>query len=269
MTDGGTLHLPPVGLGTMGISDPATVKLALARGYRHLDTAQIYDNERVVGDGFSEARADPTVDCSREDVIVATKLWVDALTAEDVASNARTSAEKLGVERLDLLYVHRPRGAYDPTETLPAFARLVEKGLVGHVGVSNFEIDQLDRAIQVLGGEGVPLAAHQTELHPLFYQSDLLEHAREHGYTVVAYSPLAGGRVGEIDVVRDVAAKHNTTPEAVSLAWVLSKEPVVTIPKASSPAHLEANLAAAEVVLDEADVARIDAIEAAEELYPE
>ena len=254
------MHLPPVALGTMGIDGPEPVATALSLGYRHLDTARIYGNEAVVGDGLAAS------DVARDAVTVATKLWVDDLGAADVGPTARESAELLGVERLDLLYVHRPRGAYDPEETLPALDRLVDEGFVREVAVSNFEVADLDRALDVLDA---PLAAHQTELHPLFYRPDLLEHAREHGYAVVAYSPLAGGRVSEIDAVVEVAAAHAATPEAVAIAWATAKDPVVTIPKASSERHLRANLAAADLDLTPDEIAAIDAVGREEELFPE
>lgn len=258
------MELPPVGLGTMGIDDPDAVATALSVGYRHLDTARIYENEAVVGEGLADGLADADVD--REDVTVATKLWIDDLAAGDVAPAARESADRLGVDAVDLLYVHRPRGDYDPEATLSALDRLVDDGLVRNVGVSNFEVADLDRAIDVLGR---PPAAHQTELHPLFYRPELLDHAREHGYSVVAYSPLAGGRVGEVDAVTEVAAAHGATPEAVAIAWATAKEPVVAVPKASSAAHLRANLAAADLELTDAEVAAIDAVEREAELFPE
>ncbi|WP_128905457.1 aldo/keto reductase [Halorubrum amylolyticum] len=258
------MHLPPVGLGTMGIDDPEPVAAALSLGYRHLDTARIYGNEAVVGEGIAAWLADG--DRDRDDVTVATKLWVDDLAAEDVGPIARESADLLGVATLDLLYVHRPRGAYDPAETLPALDRLVDEGVVREVGVSNFEIDDLDRAIDVLDA---PLAAHQTEFHPLFYRPELLEHAREHGYAVVAYSPLAGGRVNEVDAVVEVAEAHDATPESVAIAWATAKDPVVTIPKASSERHLRANLAAADLDLTPDEIAAIDAVEREAELFPE
>ncbi len=258
------MNLPPVGLGTMGIDDPEPIATALSVGYRHLDTAQIYDNESVVGTGLADGLAES--DVSRDAVTVATKLWVDALGVEDVRPAARESASLLGVDTLDLLYVHRPRGDYDPATTLPALDRLVEEGIVDNVGVSNFELDDLDRAIDVLDA---PLAAHQTELHPLYYRPELLDHARQHGYAVVAYSPLAGGRVREVDAVVEVAEAHETTPEAVAIAWATAKEPVVAIPKASSERHLRANLAASSLELTDEEIASIDAVERKEELFPE
>jgi 2,5-diketo-D-gluconate reductase B len=258
------MDLPPVGLGTMGIDDPDAVATALALGYRHLDTARIYDNEAVVGEGLAAGLAEAGFD--REDVTVATKLWIDDLAADAVGPAARESAGRLGVDAIDLLYVHRPRGDYDPEATLPALDRLVDEGLVGGVGVSNFELPDLDRAVDVLGRAP---AAHQTELHPLYYKPELLDHAREHGYPVVAYSPLAGGRAREVDAVVDAAEAHGTTPEAVAIAWATAKEPVVAIPKASSEAHLRANLAAADLELTDAEAAAIDAVEREAELFPE
>lgn len=257
------MDLPPIGLGTMGIDDPDPIATALDVGYRHLDTARIYDNEAVVGEGLVAS------DVAREDVVVATKLWVDDLAPDDVRPAARESADRLGVDRVDLLYVHRPYEPYDPADTLGALATLRDDGLVDAVGVSNFEPAELDAAIDVLDGHGIPLAAHQTELHPLYHRPELLEHAREHGYAVVAYSPLAGGRVREVDAVVEIAERRDATPEAVSLAWVRSKEPVVAVPKASSEAHLRANLAAAELHLEPEEVAAIDAVERELELYPE
>ena len=254
------MDLPPVGLGTMGIDDPDAVATALSVGYRHLDTARIYDNEAVVGEGLAASAV------ARGDVTVATKLWIGDLATDEVGPAARESADRLGVEAIDLLYVHRPRGDYDPEATLPALDRLVDEGLVRNVGVSNFEPDQLDRAIDVLDA---PLAAHQTEFHPLFHRPELLEHARERGYAVVAYSPLAGGRVREIDAVRSVAAAHDATPEAVAIAWATAKEPVAAIPKASSEAHLRANLAVADLDLAPEESAAIDAVERETELFPE
>jgi 2,5-diketo-D-gluconate reductase B len=262
------VDLPPVGLGTMGIDDPGAIEAALDVGYRHLDTAQVYDNEAVVGAGLAAA------DVPRDEVTVATKLWTDAAAPDAVAEGARASADRLGTG-IDLLYVHRPRGGYDPAGTPSAMADLVADGAVGAVGVSNFALDQLAAARARLAdasaeaGVDVPIAAHQTEYHPLFRRPALLADAREHGYPLVAYAPLAGGRVFDVPELVAVAEKHDTTPAAVSIAWLTGLDGVVTVPKASSRAHLAANLAAADLRLDEADVAAVEGIDREEELFPE
>ncbi|WP_440763728.1 aldo/keto reductase [Natronorubrum sp. DTA7] len=258
------LQLPTVGLGTMGVDDPAVIETALELGYRHLDTAQIYENEGVVGEGLARALESNAVD--RDDVTVATKVWADSLAPEDVRRTTGESLERLGLETVDLLYVHRPIDTYDPETTLPAFDDLVADGLARHVGVSNFTVDELERARGILDS---PIAAHQVEYHPLFQPEGLLEHAREHGYPLVGYAPLSGGRVREVDAVVEIAAKHETTPEAVAIAWLASKAGLVTIPKASSRAHLAANLEANGLDLDAEDIGRIDGLERETELFPE
>lgn len=254
------MDLPPVGLGTMGIDDPETVATAIDIGYRHLDTAQIYDNEQVVGDGIA------ATDAPRTDLTVATKLWVDSLADDDVRPGTEASLDRLGLDTVDLLYVHRPRGDYDPETTLPALDDLVADGLVRNVGLSNFEPDQLARARDVLDA---PIAAHQVEFHPYYGDRELLADAQEHDYPLVAYSPLIGGDAFDDPVLVDVAEAHGTSPGAVSIAWVLAHDNVVTIPKASSREHLRANLAARELDLSPSEIDRIDGIERERELYPE
>jgi 2,5-diketo-D-gluconate reductase B len=244
----------------MGIDDPATIETAIDLGYRHLDTARIYENEAVVGEGIARA------DVDREELFVATKLWIDDLAYGDAIHAALESLDRLGLDAVDLLYVHRPRGEYAPGETLPALDELRERGRTTHVGVSNFEVEQLAVARNHLDA---PIAANQVEYHPLFQPTAALADARKHDYPVVAYSPLANGRADEITAVVEVAEKHDVTPEAVCLAWLTAKENLVTIPKASSEPHLRANLDAAGITLDPADHDRLDGVEREEELFPE
>jgi len=253
-------ELQDVGLGTMGIDDPATIETAIDVGYRHLDTAKVYGNEDVVGEGVVRSGID------REEVFLATKLWIDRLAYDDAIASAEERLDLLGVDYVDLLYVHRPRGQYDPAETLPAFEELRDRGWIEGVGVSNFEIPHLEAAREHLDA---PIFANQVEYHPLFQPTDALADAREHGYYLVAYSPLANGRAAEIPEVVDVAGKHDIAPETVCLAWLAAKDNVVTIPKASSEAHLRANREAASVELDPDDHDRLDGIEREDELFPE
>lgn len=253
------MDLPRLGLGTMGIEDPAAIELAIDVGYRHLDTAQVYDNEGVVGEGIESAAID------REELTVGTKVWVDQLGADTVYESVESSLERLGLDRVELLYVHRPRDEYDPEETLPRLEDARDDGLVEGIAVSNFEIGDLERFSEVLGR---PPAANQVEYHPLFQPEDRLEHAREHGYALIAYAPLAGGQVGDLETVVTVAEKHGVFPEQASLAWLLAKG-IYPIPKASGREHLEANRAALYIELDPDDVDLIDSVEQEEELYPE
>ena len=169
----------------------AGVAHAIETGYRHVDTAQGYDNEASVGDGIDRS------DVDREELFVATKLSTDNLSYDDAVETARASRDRLGVDSIDLLYVHWPIDSYDPEETLPALDDLVDDGVIDRIGLSNFEPDQLDEAIDRLDRE---VFAHQVECHPLLQQERLREYAVEDGHWLVAYSPIARNRVADVDV---------------------------------------------------------------------
>ena len=249
-----TNGMPMLGLGTWQNTDPAecrtAVREALETGYRHVDTAQAYDNEREVGEGIAAA------DVPREDLFLATKLWTSNLAYDDVLSTTDASLDRLGVDRLDLLYVHWPTGEYDPEETLAAFDELYGES-IDRVGVSNFEPHQLEEAIEVLDA---PVFANQIELHPLLPQEELRAVCAEHDVEVVAYSPLARGAVFDVPLLQELADDYDTSPAGVSLAWLRAKG-VTAIPKATSTAHIRDNWASLAVDLDDADIARIDALD--------
>lgn len=246
--------MPALGLGTWENDEPAqcteSVKTALETGYRHVDTAQIYGNEAAVGDGIAAA------DVDRDDVFLATKVWIDQLASEDVVSSTRESLEKLGTDYVDLLYVHWPAGAYDPAETLPAFAELRDDGLIDRIGVSNFEPHHLDAATDALGE--APFA-NQVEMHPLLRQEELREYADANGVELVAYSPLARGNVLDDPAITHIAEKHGVSAAQVSLAWLREKG-VIAIPKATGEDHIADNWASLGLELDDEDVEEIDTL---------
>jgi len=247
--------LPDVGIGTYDL-DPAacaaSVETALEVGYRHVDTAEMYGNETAVGEAIAAA------DVDREDVFVSTKIHSANLAYDDVLASARACRDRLGAGVIDLLYVHWPIRSYDPEGTLAAFDRLYEEELIRRVGLSNFTPDLLEEALDRLDA---PLFAHQVECHPLLPQEELRACAREHGHRLVAYSPLAKGKVTEVSELVEIAESHGATPAQVSLAWLLSKESVAVIPKSTSPDHIRENLAARELTLTDGELARIDAID--------
>ncbi len=255
------MRLPAIGLGTWQNTDPETcsesVRTALEMGYRHVDTAQYYGNEEAVGAGIQAA------DVPREEVFVGSKVHAEkfGLAHEEVIEGLEVTLDRLGLDSLDLLYVHWPVGNYDAAETMPAFDELVDRGLIDHVGVCNFDVDLLDEAMDHLDA---PLFANQVETHPLLQQDDLVAHAQEHGYEHVAYSPLARGNVFEIPAIVDVAEKHGVSPAQVSLAWLRSRDRVSAIPKATGEAHLRDNLDSVDLDLDDADVERISALDRTE-----
>jgi len=247
--------MPSLGIGTWQNTDPEAcanaVATALEMGYRHVDTAQAYDNEASVGEGLARA------DVPREDVFLATKVWIDNLAYDDVLSTTEESLERLGVDYVDLLYVHWPARAYDPEDTLAAFDELYDEGLIERIGISNFEPDQVDEAIETADA---PIFANQIECHPLLPQEELRAHCADRDVEVVAYSPLARGEVFDVPEIQAVAEKHGVSEAQVSLAWLREKG-VTAIPKATSEAHVRDNWESQSLDLDDEDVARIDGID--------
>jgi diketogulonate reductase-like aldo/keto reductase len=248
--------MPMLGLGTWQNDDHGqcadSVATALETGYRHLDTAQAYGNEAAVGEGIGRA------DVPREEVFLATKVWHSNLAYDDVIETTERSLDRLGVDAVDLLYVHWPVGAFDPERTFAAFDDLYDRGVIDRVGVSNFEPDRVEEAVDLLDA---PLFANQVECHPFLPQADLRAHAAEHGYELVAYSPLARGDVFDDDVLADVAAAHGVSEARASLAWLREKG-VTAIPKATGADHIDDNRASLDLTLTDEEIGRIDGIDA-------
>ncbi|MFQ3320892.1 MAG: 2,5-diketo-D-gluconate reductase B [Natronomonas sp.] len=246
--------MPALGLGTWQNEAPEqcaeSVRTALEMGYRHIDTAQAYGNEDAVGNGIERAAVD------RDDVFLATKVWTDRLAYDDVLESTQESLDRLGTDYLDLLYVHWPAGEYDAEETLSAFAELRDEGSIDRIGVSNFEPRHLDAAKEALDA---PVFANQVEMHSLLQQTELREYCAEAGIELVAYSPLARGKVFDVDVLSEIADAHDASEAQVSLAWLIEKG-VTVIPKATSEAHIQDNWAALDLELTEEDITRIDNI---------
>ncbi|MUV57934.1 aldo/keto reductase [Halogeometricum sp. CBA1124] len=255
------MEIPRLGFGTYQMDEREecveAVELAMETGYEHVDTAQGYDNEEYVAEGLDASGVD------RDEVFVATKLDTDNLAADDVVETAQESAERLGTDSIDLLYVHWPINTYDPEETLPALDELVDDGLVERVGLSNFRPDQMREAIETLDA---PVYAHQVEMHPMLPQEELHELAVEEDHQLVAYCPIARGKVADVPEIRQVAEKHDATAAQVSLAWLMDKENVTAIPKAASPDHVEENYESLELELDDEDRETIGSIETRERI---
>ena len=248
-------EMPALGLGTWQNDEHdqcvESVKTALETGYRHIDTAQIYGNEDAVGEGIAAA------DVDREDIFLATKIWISNLAHDDVLETARESLDRLGTDYLDLLYVHWPAREYEPEETLAAFDQLYDEGTIERIGVSNFEPHHVEEAREHLDA---PVFANQVELHPYLQQEELREYAEETDLELVAYSPLARAEVLSDPVLGDIAEDHGVSVPQVSLAWI-RQQGVTAIPKATSAEHIEDNWASLDVELSDAELERIAGIE--------
>lgn len=235
MVDANGLKVPAIGLGTWdlrGREAQDIVESALEIGYRHLDTAEMYGNEREVGAGLAASGF------QRSDVFVTTKVWPDNLAAGDLQRAAENSLKKLGLDQVDLYLIHWPNPNVPLAESLTALAEVQERGLARRVGVSNFPGALLEEAVNI---STVPLALNQVELHPYLAQTAVFEAARRHGMAVTAYCPIARGRVISDPTVVSIAKAHGKTPAQIALRWLTQKGDVVVIPKSAKRQRLEEN----------------------------
>lgn len=254
---GGT-SIPQLGFGVFQVPDGEAahvVSLALDAGYRSIDTAAAYGNEKGVGAGIAASGL------PRDEVFVTSKLWIDAMAREAVRPAFEQSLERLGLERLDLYLIHWPvPGAGRFVEAWEELVALREAGLVREIGVSNFTAAHLDA---VVAATGVTPAVNQVELHPAFAQRALREHHRELGIVTEAWSPLGQGTVLGDPVLGAIAGAHDVTPAQVVLRWHLQAG-TVAIPKSVTPERIASNLDVLGFELSAEQVAAIDGLDRAD-----
>ncbi len=225
--------VPSLGLGTWMLSGRECVRAverALAVGYRHIDTAQMYANEGEVGRGIRNSSVD------REEIFLVTKVRTSSFSHDDVIRSTRESLKKLQTEYVDLLLMHWPNPSVPLIETLGAMTELQEEGSVKHVGVSNFPPSMVEEAT-----EYATVFCNQVEYHPYTAQDELLEQAKKLDYLLTAYSPVAKGRVSRDATLGEIGESHGKTPAQVALRWLIQQEKVAAIPKAASENHLRSN----------------------------
>jgi len=248
------MRMPKLGLGTWRMSGrdcTEAVAGALARGYRHIDTAQMYGNEAEVGAGVA-ASAVP-----RGEIFMTTKVGSANLAPDALRRACDASLKALKTSYIDLYLIHWPTASMDLRATLAAMIRLREQGAIRHIGVSNFTVALMRQAIEDIQA---PVVCNQIEYHVLLGQSRVLAYAREKGVAITAYCPLARGGLGNNSALAGIARKHKATAEQVALKWLLDQDFVGAIPKASRPENQQANLDALKITLDDADRAVIAAL---------
>ena len=240
--------VPVLGLGTWQLKGNEcvnTVKKAIELGYSHIDTAEEYRNEEEIGKAI--------FNFNRDELFITSKVWPNHFEFKKTIKACNNSLERLKTDYIDLYLMHWPKTKIPFEETLKAMQKLKEGGKIKHIGVSNFDIKQLKKAME----SGVKIANNQVEFHPGLYQKDLLGFCKENNITVTAYSPIARGKVFEMKTIKEIAEKYEKTEAQVSLRWLLQKGTIV-IPKASSKQHLKENMAIFDWKLEKEDIQKID-----------
>jgi diketogulonate reductase-like aldo/keto reductase len=265
--------MPALGLGVFQTPPDETrdaVRSALAAGYRHIDTAAAYGNERQVGEAVHAS------DLDRSEIFLETKIWISDYGYDETLHGFEKSARKLGVEQIDLLILHQPLpSAFDRTlEAYRALETLLADGKVRAIGVSNFMIDHLTTLLE--RATVVP-AVNQIECHPYFAQRDVQDLGAEHGILTQAWSPIGGitfyrdgshGSTLDDPVIGDIATAHGKTPAQVMLRWGLQHGRSV-IPKSTKPSRIAENIDVFDFELTAGELAAIDGLDTGRRGGPE
>ena len=245
--------IPAIGLGTWELSGRSCsriVEQAIRLGYRHIDTAQVYENEREVGEGVRGSGI------KRDEVFITTKIWTTHFAPLDLIRSVRESLARLRMDHVDLVLLHWPTPHVALHETLRGLGRVREAGLARHVGLSNFTVALIEQAMAMTP---VPLVCNQIEYHPFLSQDKVLAACRHFGLAVVAYSPIARGRIKNDATLGRIAARHGKTPAQVCLRWLV-QQGVAAIPRTSKIERLSENIAIDDFALSDAEMAEIFAL---------
>ncbi|WP_431223635.1 2,5-didehydrogluconate reductase DkgB [Serratia sp. L9] len=251
------MSIPAFGLGTFRLQDHVvidSVSTALELGYRAIDTAQIYENEAAVGQAIAASGV------KREELFITTKIWIANLSKDKLIPSLKESLKKLQTEYVDLTLIHWP----SPSDEVPVaefMAELLkakELGLSRQIGISNFTIGLMQRAIDAVGTDAI--ATNQIELSPYLQNRQVVEFAQQHGIAVTSYMTLAYGKALQDEVIKSIAQRRDATPAQVILAWALQLGYAV-IPSSTKRENLASNLLAQQLRLSESEMAEIAALE--------
>jgi len=257
-----TSQIPPFGLGTFRLQGQTVIdstKTALQLGYRLVDTAQIYGNEAEIGQAIAQSGV------PREQLFITTKIWTENLAAGKLAASLKETLTKLRTDQVDLTLIHwpSPGGAVPVAEFMGALAQAQDEGLTRLIGVSNFNIELLQQAIDAVGAARI--ATHQIELHPALQNRKVVAFTAGQGIHTTSYMTLGYGKALKEPVIQAIASEIGATPAQVTLAWAMQHGYAV-IPSSTSAANLQSNLQSTQIRLSAADMARIDALDRGERL---
>ena len=245
--------IPAIGLGTWelrGRPCARIVEQALRLGYRHIDTAQIYENEREVGEGVRASGL------KRSEIFVTTKIWTTHFAPNDLLRSAKESLARLRMTEVDLLLLHWPNPQVPLRETLGALAQAKELGLARNIGVSNFTVALIEEAVAVCPA---PLTCNQVEYHPYLDQTKVLTACKSFGLALVAYSPVAKGRVKNAEALNRIGERYGKSAAQVCLRWLIQQN-VVAIPRTSKVERLSENIDIFDFSLTDAEMDEVFAM---------
>ena len=248
------IAIPRLGFGTFrmpGADAQPVVESAIALGYRHIDTAAMYENESPVGAAIAASGI------KRNDLFITTKVWHNQLEPDALYRAFDASLRKLRLDYVDLYMIHWPAPDMDMAATLEALTALRGRGLIRAIGVCNFNLPMIRRAVEEIGA---PIASAQVEYHPFLSQARLLAYLRGKGIPLTAYAPLAQGRAASDPTLLSLGQKYRCSAAQIAIAWLLDQEGVIVIPKAASAESQKANLDAVRIQLDDDDRAAIAAL---------
>jgi 2,5-diketo-D-gluconate reductase B len=251
--DANGAKIPLLGLGTWELRGRACARIveqALRLGYRHLDTAQLYENEREVGEGLHASGV------KRDDVFVTTKIWPSHFAPRELERSARERLMQLRLDEVDLLLLHWPNPQIPLSETIGALCKVKRDGLARHIGISNFTVALIEQALAV---STEPLVCDQVECHPFLDQSKVMAACRKHGMAMVAYSPIARGDARGNEVLRRIGEAHKKTAVQVCLRYLVQQD-IVVIPRTSKVERLSENAAIFDFVLSDQEMAEVAAL---------
>ncbi|WP_323657022.1 aldo/keto reductase [Lysinibacillus xylanilyticus] len=252
------LEMPLIGYGVFRVPEgddlAEAVKTAIAKGYRSIDTAQVYRNEDSVGRGIRAAIDEGLV--TREELFVTSKVWNDGLSYEETLAAYDSSLEKLGLDYLDLYLVHWPGIDTNYINVYKALEKIYQDGRVRSIGVSNFHVQHLEN---LLKETSVVPVINQIEFHPHLTQEEVRAYCKEKGIQVEAWSPLMNGSLLEESLIQQLASKYGKTPAQIVLRYDV-QHGVVTIPKTMTPARMTENLTVFDFALTEEEMAQLDAL---------
>ena len=245
------ISLPRLGLGTYRMQGDicrAAVESALALGYRHIDTAEMYGNEDAIGAAIAAAKV------ARKDLHVTTKVWNENLAPDAIRRSFDASLKKLRLDHVDLYLVHWPAKNMNLPALFESLLRLKQEGRTRAIGVANFNIALLKTVVEEIKA---PIACNQIEYHVLLDQTPIRKYMAAKSIPLVAYCPLAQGRAASDETLMAIGRKHGASAAQVALKWLLDQDGVAAIPKASRAESQKANLDALNVGLDDEDIKTI------------